>query len=99
MHLEGCKFQNVLWRFSSNEPIIVYQLNTVTYGIVPSAYHAILCLRQLALEESEKFSKNAVYLILNNMYVDDALFGSHTTSEAIELSKNVLNFSQRAVSL
>ena len=91
MHPEDCKFQNVLWRFSSNEPIKVYQLNTVTYGIVPSAYHAIRCLRQLAIDESSNFSRNVLDLILNNMYVDDALFGADTIDEAIELSKEFSN--------
>ena len=83
MHPEDCKFQNVLWRFSSNEPVKVYQLNTIIYGIVPSAYNAIRCLRQLALKKSENFSKNAIDLNLNNMYVDYVLFGSDTIDEAI----------------
>ena len=54
---------------------------------MPSAYHAIRCLRQSAIDESGNFSKNALDLISNNMYVDDALFCSDTIDDAIELSK------------
>ena len=84
-------FQNVLWQYSLNEPIKVFQLQTVTYGIVPSAYHVIRCLCQLSIDESENFSKSVLDLISNNMYDDDALFGLDTVDEAIELAREFSN--------
>ena len=91
MYPEYFNYQNILWCFNLNEPIKVHHSQTVTYGIAQSGYHAIRRLRQLTLEESENFSKTDVDLILNNMYVDDVLFGSDTISETIELSKEFSN--------
>lgn len=32
------KYQKIVWRFSPNEPIQTYQLNTVTYGTSPAPF-------------------------------------------------------------
>ena len=42
-------FQRIVWRFSPNEPIREYCLNTVTYGQACASYLAIHCLKQLAM--------------------------------------------------
>lgn len=34
-------YQAILWRFNKSEPITVYFLNSVTYGLVSSPYLAI----------------------------------------------------------
>ena len=72
--------------FNPNDPLNVYELNTVTYGLAPSAFQAILVLLQLAIDESEKFPK-ASRLIFENMYVDDASFGGDSILEAIDISR------------
>ena len=54
---------------------------------MPSAYHAIRCLRQLTIDDFDNFSKNVLELISNNMYVNYALFGSDTIDEAIKLAR------------
>ena len=38
-----------------NQPLSIYKLSTITYGIVPSAYQAIRALHQLASDEVAKF--------------------------------------------
>lgn len=43
------KYQKILWRFSTNEPIRTYELNTVTYGTSPAPLLAIKTLMQLPL--------------------------------------------------
>lgn len=45
MHDDDRHFQSILWRESSNEPVQVYQLNTVTYGTKPASFLATKCFR------------------------------------------------------
>jgi len=40
--------QRFLWRYSSEEPIQVYKLTTVTYGTLSAPYLATRCLKKLA---------------------------------------------------
>ncbi|XP_036346218.1 uncharacterized protein LOC118755493 [Rhagoletis pomonella] len=83
------KWQQILWRESTSEPIRTYQLNTVTYGMACRPYNAIRALRQCA---SDNFSvihnvnraAEAKESILSNFYVDDFLDSVDTTTEAIE---------------
>ncbi|CAG9101421.1 unnamed protein product [Plutella xylostella] len=42
--------QLIVWRDSPEDPLGVYQLNTVTYGTASAAYLSMRCLRQLASE-------------------------------------------------
>ncbi|XP_017467294.1 PREDICTED: uncharacterized protein LOC108359785 [Rhagoletis zephyria] len=86
------KWQQILWRESTSEPIRTYQLNTVTYGMACGPYNAIRALRQCA---SDNFSvihnvnraAEAKESILSNFYVDDYLDSVDTTTEAIERAR------------
>lgn len=40
MRPEDRKFQKILWRFSDNEPIKSYELNTVTFGTKPAIWQS-----------------------------------------------------------
>lgn len=48
---EDRRYQCILWRDSSEDPIQVYELNTVTYGMASSPYLANRVMRQLAKDE------------------------------------------------
>ena len=87
IHPTDRKFQKILWRFNSNDPLLIYELNTVTYGISSSAFQAIRSLNQLALDEAKLFPK-AFKVILENMYVDDSLFGAVDLESAVSLSQS-----------
>ena len=89
IHSGDRKFQRILWRSSPSDPLLIYDLNTVTYGVASSAYQAIRSLNQLVLEESCKFP-TASRIVLENMYVDDVLFGADTKEEAIALSQDLI---------
>ena len=84
IHPDDRKYQCIIWGTDPNN-YHIYELSTVTYGIVPSAYQAIACLHQLAILEGHKYPL-AAPLIKNNMYVDDAPFGSGNLSDAIKIS-------------
>ncbi|XP_050338689.1 uncharacterized protein LOC126765144 [Bactrocera neohumeralis] len=72
------KWQQILWRELPNEPLQVYELKTVTYGMACSPFNAIRALRQCANDNYEVIydpsrAAAARHSILNNFYVDDFL--------------------------
>lgn len=85
--------QRILWRETPDEPLEIYELDTVTYGTSAAPYLAIRCLYQLGVE-IEKTNPTIANVIQNHFYVDDLLSGADTIEEAInivtEISK-VLN--------
>ncbi|XP_058827669.1 uncharacterized protein LOC131687599 [Topomyia yanbarensis] len=50
IHPEDASLQWILWRFDQAEPIKVYELQTVTYGLAPSSFLATRVLKQLAID-------------------------------------------------
>ncbi|XP_075162489.1 uncharacterized protein LOC142235120 [Haematobia irritans] len=65
-----------------------FELKTVTFGVNCAPYLAIRTMIQLADDVQSQYPK-ASEILRNCMYVDDALAGSHSISEAIE-SRNQL---------
>lgn len=43
-------YQLILWRDDPSKPLMVYQLNTVTYGTASAPFLSCRCLKQLAQE-------------------------------------------------
>ena len=80
------KYQRILWRSDPSQVLSIFELCTITYGIDPSAYQSIRSLYQLAADESNKFP-NAVKLIYDNIYVDDALFEADNLEDAISIAQ------------
>jgi len=74
-------FQRILWRFSPDDQIQEYQLNTVTYGQSCAPFLAIRSVRQLAIDESENYIQ-ASRVLLRDLYVDDILTGVENLNEA-----------------
>ena len=81
VHPDDQKFQQIVWRYNSNDEIKTYSLQAVTYGMVSSPFLAIRVLRQLAIDEGHNFPL-AVQVLNEETYMDDKLFGDHTLSEA-----------------
>ncbi|KAJ8933072.1 hypothetical protein NQ314_014226, partial [Rhamnusium bicolor] len=61
------QFQGILWRFSENEQIVVYKLNTVTFGVKSSPY---LAIHQLATDEVKHYPLSAA-IVKRHFYMDD----------------------------
>lgn len=74
--------QRIVWRPTTNEPMKVYQLRTVTYGTASAPYLAIKSLNTLARLEQQRYPVGA-NIVLNNFYVDDVLSGADTPQECI----------------
>uniref|UniRef100_A0A182VT94 Peptidase aspartic putative domain-containing protein n=1 Tax=Anopheles minimus TaxID=112268 RepID=A0A182VT94_9DIPT len=81
VHQEHTPYQRILWRFSEEEPIEVYELQRVTFGLGPSSFLATRVLQQLAEDEGEllPLGKRA---LLEDFYVDDFLGGASDENQA-----------------
>ncbi|XP_029671978.1 uncharacterized protein LOC115240763 [Formica exsecta] len=71
-------YQRILWKSSLSEPLIDYQLLTVTYGMSCAPFLALRVLKQLVIDEGQHFQL-AVPILSDNIYVDDLLFGADDT--------------------
>ncbi|XP_039951408.1 uncharacterized protein LOC120768702, partial [Bactrocera tryoni] len=88
------KWQQILWRELPNEPLQVYELKTVTYGMACSPFNAIRALRQCANDNYEVIydpSRAAAtrHSILYNFYVDDYLHSVDSDELAITRAQDV----------
>ncbi|XP_055527334.1 uncharacterized protein LOC129719950 [Wyeomyia smithii] len=78
------RLQRIFWRFSPTDPIGIYELLTVTFGLSPSAFLAIRVLHQLAIDEGRDHPKASSALV-NDFYVDDYIGGTSSIDQAIQL--------------
>ncbi|XP_072389441.1 uncharacterized protein [Diabrotica undecimpunctata] len=80
--------QCILRRNNPEEPIEIFQLQTVTYGMKCFFYLAIKCLMTLA-EEQEAKNPNIASIIKSDFYVDDLLTGFDSKQKAREACKQL----------
>ncbi|XP_018404147.1 PREDICTED: uncharacterized protein LOC108780828 [Cyphomyrmex costatus] len=88
VHESDRDVQRILWRFSLEDSIKEYRLNTVTYGQACASYMAVRCLRQLDVEGKERYPL-ASHTLLHNTYVDDIISGSSTPESAQVLQEQL----------
>lgn len=69
------KYQKILWRYSANEPVGVYQFNRVIYGQAAAPFLAVRAMRQCAIDHADEFPIGAK-AISESFYVDDGLTGA-----------------------
>lgn len=81
IHPEDRRYQHIMWRSEVTDEVQEYELNTVTYGIKSSAYHALRIVKQLVVDEGENFPL-AANRVNHDMYVDDLVTGADTPEEA-----------------
>ncbi|XP_031350460.1 uncharacterized protein LOC116176128 [Photinus pyralis] len=81
IRFEDRKYQLIRWRFSPEDPIATYQLNTITYGVSSAPYLAIRTLLELADIGADQFPL-AVNAIRSSLYVDDLICGTSSLEEA-----------------
>lgn len=88
VHRDDAKFQQILWRTSVNQPLKIYELQTVTFGTAAAPFLAIRCLHYVA--DSIKTQHPRISeIIRENFYVDDLLTSFDDIKEAQE-SKEIL---------
>ena len=78
-----------LWRdLLVNEPIKVYRMQRLTFGVNSSPFLAIATVHNHANKYAETFP-DATREILQNMYVDDCLTGADTDVSALKLQQEM----------
>jgi len=82
------KFQLICWRHNISDPLKLYQLNTVTYGLACAPFLAIRSLHFIAEKYRKEFSIGSE-IISNEMYVDDLLTGADCIEDLkLKVDKN-----------
>lgn len=81
-------YQRILWRYNRNEPLMVYELSTVTYGLASSPFQATMALRQASEDHQNEFPQ-ASKVIKKSTYMDDVIAGANTIQEAFALQQEV----------
>ncbi|XP_054279079.1 uncharacterized protein LOC128997465 [Macrosteles quadrilineatus] len=89
IHPEDRNFQLIYWRYDVSQPIQVYKLTTVTYGMASSPFLANRVVQQLIADESSNHPL-AANALRSQIYVDDALLGANTEEEALALQDDVI---------
>lgn len=92
---EDRHFQCILWRFSQFEPLQIYELNTITYGLRSSPFQANRVIKQLCQDERIRFP-NASKCLEDNVYVDDVFFGGDDIIETRKLRDEVIKLTESA---
>ncbi|XP_053685603.1 uncharacterized protein LOC128735132 [Sabethes cyaneus] len=83
MYEEDCQYQRILW-WNKKGSEQVFELQTVTYGVASSPYHATRALMQLARDEGSNYPL-AAEVIKNDSYIDDFLTGSRSAESVIAI--------------
>ena len=85
---EDRQLHRFLWRPHPSEPVAVYCMNRVTFGITSSPYVAIRTLHQIAKDFSTPDSI-ITHHIQQSFYVDDMLAGGEEVSSVIKLYEDM----------
>ncbi|XP_046967542.1 uncharacterized protein LOC124535377 [Vanessa cardui] len=87
---EDRKYQHILWRNSSTEEVLEYELKTVTYGVSSSPYLAIRTLHQLAKDHGEQWPE-AASIPREDVFMDDTTAGAPNLTCALDLKNQLIN--------
>lgn len=71
----------ILWKWSANDPVKIYEMIRVTNGTKDAPFTATRVLKQLALDYQTKYPL-ASLILLTRFYMDNGLFGSDSAEEA-----------------
>ncbi|XP_017797028.1 PREDICTED: uncharacterized protein LOC108578252, partial [Habropoda laboriosa] len=82
------RFQRILWRSNANEPISVYDLNTITYGTASASFLATRVLKKIG-EDCMQSHPLASRAIIHDFYVDDLLTGCDSLEGAVKLKASL----------
>ncbi|KAG8239589.1 hypothetical protein J437_LFUL018341 [Ladona fulva] len=78
----------IYWRPKPTDPLLVYKLTTVTYGVTSAPFLAIRTLHQLAKDEGDKFPR-AADVLKSQTFVDDIISGADSVQDALCLQKEL----------
>lgn len=80
--------QRIFWISSPPDPLLKYNLNTVTYETASTAFLSIRSLVELSKEYKDSYPQVSE-IIFCDFYVDDFLTGSDNLNEARQICSNL----------
>lgn len=83
------KYQKILYRFNENEPIRVFQFNSVAFGLRSSPFLAMRTVRQLAEVERDRFPR-AAEVAVRDLYMDDLTTSVNTQAGGVQLAHELI---------
>ncbi|KAG5878722.1 hypothetical protein JTB14_032835 [Gonioctena quinquepunctata] len=81
---QGHMHWRLLWRFSPEEPVQVYEFNRLAFGVKTSPYLALRTVKQLMKEEGYKYPF-AAEVVSTDIYMDDLVCSVPSEEEAHRL--------------
>lgn len=84
VHSDDQDFQLILWCDNPSQPMAMFKLTTVTYGLNCSPYLEIKTLDQLAEDEGDRYPR-ASQVLKHQSYVDNLICGAEDEKDAAEL--------------
>lgn len=85
---EDVNYQRMVFRFNKNEPIQDFCLNTLTFGTASAPYMAIRSLKQVAIDNTDRFPIGSK-VVQNDFHVDDLLTGDDSIEGVKEIWSQV----------
>ena len=82
---KGKDFHRVFWRENSSEPLKVYRMTRVTYGVKSASHSAIKALQSTF----DRCGTAETSLIRDDFYVDDCLGGGDSVQDAHVIIKSI----------
>ena len=86
LHEEDRDFHRLIWREDPNQPLEIFRMTRVTYGITSSSYHAIRALQSAADYAELPTTESA---LRRDFYVDDFLGGALDVDTAHRLKEDL----------
>lgn len=83
------RFQRILYRFTPNEPLRVYEFKRVCFGIKSSPYIALRTIRQLVTDVGDHYPL-AKGVIDSGLYMDDFVYSVSDESTAIASASEMI---------
>jgi len=93
VHPQDRELQRILWRYSYDEPVLEYNLTTVTYGTSSAPYLATRCLMKLADDNKCQYPRPG-QVLSNDIYIDDLLSGTSIIEDAIKVQQEISSLLQ-----
>lgn len=83
------RFQRILYRFSPQDPLQVYEFNRVVFGLKSSPFHALRTIKQLAEDEGDSYPQ-AKAIVATGLYMDDFVHSVLTETQGISTASEMI---------
>lgn len=90
IHPDDRPHQHIFWKPNHSSDVIEFELNTVTYGLSPSAFQAQRAIKQLSIDHGDEFPL-AARSIQTGIYIDDVITGADTSHQALDLQQQLIH--------